>query len=419
MSLPHFTHSIASRSGAQGGRCLVPASRHKAWIGTLRHVPGAALRDVRVLDLATLIAGPAVARYLADFGADVIKVERPGGDATRSMGWKLANDSIYWKLVNRGKRTATLDLKDERDRETMFRLIDQADILCENMRPGRLEKLGLGPDVLLERNPRIVIVRVTGFGQTGPYAQKPGFATIAEAMSGFADLTGEPGGGPLLPPIALTDEVTALAGAFCAMVALRHADATGEGQVVDLSLFESLFQIMGPLPSAWAHLGYLQPRLGAGLPYSVPRGTYRCADGVWVALSASADSVAVRVLKLLGLDGDERFSTFEGRIEHREALEERTRGWISIRDSTEVIAEFEIVDAAIAPVYTMADIASDPHFAAREALVEVEGLVMQNVIGKFSRTPGRIRSAGPAIAGQEESRRIAFHNRGGDWSSVS
>jgi crotonobetainyl-CoA:carnitine CoA-transferase CaiB-like acyl-CoA transferase len=361
--------------------------------------PASALEGIRVLDLSTVVAGPGAARYLADFGADVIKVERPGGDSTRSMGWKLADDadSLYWKLVNRGKRTISLDLKAPADRAVMVRLVDQADVLFENMRPGRLEKMGFAPDVLLERNPKLVILRITGFGQTGPYAQRPGFATIAEALSGYSALAGEPEGGPLLPPIALTDEVTALTAAFCAMVALRHAARTGEGQVVDVSLLESMLQIMGPLPSAWAHLGYLQPRLGSGLPFSVPRGTYLCADGTWVALSTSAESVARRVLRLIGLGDDARFASFEGRFEHRDEVEAHTKRWMGERSSGEVIAAFESVDAAIAPVYTMADIFADPHFRAREALIEVDGVVMQNVVGRLSRTPGRVRSVGPGL----------------------
>jgi crotonobetainyl-CoA:carnitine CoA-transferase CaiB-like acyl-CoA transferase len=391
---------------------LTTATEHQ---GGHRSDPPGALAGVRVLDFATVVAGPGAARYFADFGADVIKVERPGGDTTRAMGWTLPDDadSLFWKLVNRGKRTLSLDLATPAGRAAGLALIDDADVIIENMRPGRLEKLGLAPAVLLERNPRLVIVRVSGFGQTGPYAQRPGFATIAEAMSGYADLTGEPDGGPLLPPIALTDEVTALVAAFSAMVALRHAESTGRGQVVDVSLLESMLQIMGPLPAAWAQLGYLQPRLGSGLPFTVPRGTYRCADGVWVALSASAESVAGRVLGLLGLGGDSRFQTFQGRFENREALEEHTRTWIAGRESSDVITRFEQVDAAITPVYTMADIAGDEHVQAREALIEVDGITMQNVVAKLSATPGVVRCAGPAPAqlSDADSAAVGFHPR--------
>jgi crotonobetainyl-CoA:carnitine CoA-transferase CaiB-like acyl-CoA transferase len=257
-----------------------------------------------------------------------------------------------------------------------------------------LERLDLGPDVLSARNTRLVVVRVSGFGQEGPYARRPGFATIAEAMSGLAGLTGEPDGAPLLPPIALTDEVTALAGAFATMVALHHRDRTGEGQVVDVNLLDSVLQLMGPLPAAYATHGYLQPRLGSGIPYSTPRGTYRCADGVWVAVSASSDSVARRVLELFGLGDDPRFTTFADRAEHRDALEDAAAAWIGARPSSEVLAAFDRAEAAIAPVYSMADLVADPHVKARDALVEVDGVLMQAPVARLTRTPGHIRHAG-------------------------
>jgi crotonobetainyl-CoA:carnitine CoA-transferase CaiB-like acyl-CoA transferase len=357
------------------------------------------LAGVRVIDMATVIAGPGAARHLADFGADVIKVERPGGDATRSMGWRLPDDddSLFWKLVNRGKRSIVLDLKSVDGLEVMRRLLATADVLIENMRPGKLEKLGLGPDVLHAVNPKLVIVRVTGFGQDGPYSQRPGFATIAEALSGLSDLSGVPGGAPLLPPIALTDEVTGLIGAFATLLALRHAEATGQGQVVDVSLLESMLQLMGPLPAAWQHLGYLQPRLGSGIPYTVPRGTYECADGIWVALSASAESVANRLLQLFGLGEDPRFSGFQGRFENRDELERLTAEWVGQRDSAQVIADFESVDAAIAPIYNMKNVVEDQHLKDRQSLIEVEGVLMQTVIARLSKTPGRVLTAGPKL----------------------
>ena len=274
--------------------------------------------------------GPGCARYLADFGADVIKVERPEtGDTTRSMGWRDPRDGItlFWKLLGRGKRTIVLDLKDADGRATMLALVDGADVLVENFRPGTLERLGLGPDVLLARNPGLVVTRVTGFGQDGPYAGRPGFATLAEAMSGLAAINGEPDGAPLLPPIALADEVTGLVAAFATMVAVH----SGVGQVVDVSLLESLFQLMGPLPSLYAVAGELQARMGAQLPYTVPRNTYRCSDGTWVAVSTSAESVARRVLDLIGVGDDERFWSFEGRVEHRVELDQLVADWIAER----------------------------------------------------------------------------------------
>jgi crotonobetainyl-CoA:carnitine CoA-transferase CaiB-like acyl-CoA transferase len=378
-------------------------------------VPGP-LAGVRVVEIATVVAAPGAARYLADFGADVIKVESPAGDSTRTMGWTGPGetDSYFWKLVNRNKRILTLDLKQKADQDALWALLDGASVLIENMRPGKLEALGFGPQRLHERNPSLVVTRVSGFGQDGPYATRPGFATIAEAMSGFADLLGEPDGGPLLPPIALTDEVTALVGAFATLVAVRHAEATGEGQVVDVNLLTSMFQLMGPLPSAYAHMGYLQPRLGSGLTYTVPRGTYRCADGVWVAISASSAGVAARLLELIGLGGDPRFSTFQGRTENREALESAVRDWVAQRPVAEVLAEVQRVDAAIARVQSMADVFADPHVQARGMIADVGGTVMQSLVAGLSLTPGRLACPGPSRDADGPAIRAALTQGGPD-----
>ncbi len=357
------------------------------------------LADLRVIDMSTVLAGPNCARYLADFGADVIKVERPGGDSLRNMAWRDPRDGegLWWKLVNRNKRTAVLDVKDDADRATLLWLLDEADVLVENSRPGTLERLGIGPDVLLARNPKLVITRVSGFGQDGPYASRAGFATIAEAMSGLVALSGEPGGQPLLPPIALTDEATGLCAAFATMVALH----SGVGQVVDANLLETMFHMMGPLASLFAVAGEQQPRLGAGLPYTVPRGTYQCSDGKWVAVSTSSDSVAARVLDLLGVKDDERFTTFVGRTEHRADLEAIMTDWCVLRTQAEVVNAFTAADAAIGPVLDMAEIASDPHYAHRGTIETVpdglDGTPMQSVIARLSATPGSLRWAGRGL----------------------
>jgi crotonobetainyl-CoA:carnitine CoA-transferase CaiB-like acyl-CoA transferase len=362
------------------------------------------LVGLKVIDLATVVAGPGVAKYFADYGADVIKVERPSGDSTRSMGWTQPgeSDSLWWKLVNRGKRSLVLDLKQTSDLAVLKELIDSADLLIENMRPGKIEQLGLDPAELIKRNPKLVVLRVSGFGQSGPYAQKPGFATIAEALSGLSGLLGEPDGGPLLPPIALTDEVTALVGSFSAMMAIFHAKQTGQGQVVEIDLVNSVLQIMGPLPAAWDSMGYLQPRLGSSIPYSIPRGTYQCSDGVWVALSASAESVARRLIETVGGGGDPRFMSFQSRFENREALEELTRNWISSRPSAEVISIIDAADAAIAPVYSMQQVIEDPHFIERESFTRVDGILMQNLVARMSKTPGKINSVGPKLGEHTE-----------------
>ena len=351
------------------------------------------LHDLKVIDLATVVAGPGCARYLADFGADVIKVEKPGtGDTTRDMGWTDPRDDVtyWWKLAGRNKRTISLDLKDADDLDVCRRLVASADVLVENFRPGTLERLGLAPDDLLAANPNLVIVRVTGFGQDGPYAGRPGFATLAEAMSGFAAINGEPDGAPLLPPIALTDEVTALVAAFATMVALH----SGVGQVVDVNLLESLFQLMGPLMSLFQVSGEQQPRLGSGIPYSVPRGTYRCADEQWVAISTSAESVAVRVMELIGFGEDPRFAGFAGRIAHRTEIDAAMAAWCAARPLAEVLDTFERAHAAAAPVYDMAGLAADPHMAARGAIATLDGTPMQALVAGLSKTPGRLRWAG-------------------------
>jgi crotonobetainyl-CoA:carnitine CoA-transferase CaiB-like acyl-CoA transferase len=355
------------------------------------------LAGLRVIDISTVVAGPNCARYLADFGADVIKVEKPGGDSLRQMAWTDERDGegMWWKLANRNKRNVVLDLKDPADVDLLLRLVDDANVLVENFRPGTLERLGLGPDVLLARNERLVITRISGFGQHGPYAQRPGFATIAEAMSGFAAINGEPAGQPLLPPIALTDEVTGIASAFATMVALH----SGRGQVVDVNLLETMFQLMGPLPTLFALTGEMQPRLGAGLPYSVPRGTYRCADGRWIAVSTSSDTVAARVLAVLGVADDPRFTTFAGRMQHRDDVEALFVSWCAARDSADVIRTLTDAHAAVGPVMDMADIAADEHYRDRDTITSVPGehdnvTPMQALIARLSATPGAIRWAG-------------------------
>ena len=360
------------------------------------------LSDIRVLDISTVLAGPNCARYFADFGADVIKVERPDtGDSLRGMAWRDPRDGsgLWWKLVNRNKRNIALDLKNDDDRELFLRLLNDANVLVENFRPGTLERLDLHPDTLIARNPKLVVVRISGFGQDGPYAKRPGFASIAESMAGLAAVSGEPDGPPMLPAIALTDEVTGITAAFAAMVALH----SGVGQVVDVNLLTTIFQMMGPVVSLYKLTGELQPRLGSGLPYTVPRGVYQCVDGKWVGVSASSDTVAARVMKILGLDHDERFTTFAGRMEHRELLQELMGSWCSTRTRDEVVAIFEQAEAAVGPVFDMADIAQDPHYAARNMIQHVGDTPMQGLIATLSKTPGALRHVGAELDADRDS----------------
>ncbi len=354
------------------------------------------LSDLRVLDLATVLAGPGCARYLADYGADVIKIERSGvGDTARNLGWRDPADgeTFFFKGANRNKRFIELDLTAPDGKERFLQLVETSRVVVENMRPGKLEALGLGPDVLHERRPDLVIVRVTAFGQTGPYRDRPGFATLAEAMSGLASINGDPDGAPTLPPIALTDEVTALAAAFATMVAVH----SGVGQVVDANLIDSMIQMMGPLPSLFLQTGELQPRLGSGLPYSIPRGTYRTIDDQWVAVSTSADTVAARVMELIGLGGDPRVATVGDRMEHRDLVEARMVAWASERTMAEVLAAFEQADAAAAQVYDMAQLCADPHIEARGTFARYEGYPMPGLIAQLSATPGEVRHGGRSL----------------------
>ena len=361
----------------------------------------APLSDLRVVDISTVLAGPNCARYLADFGADVIKVERPDtGDSLRGMAWRDPRDGegLWWKLVNRNKRNIALDFKNEEDLALLRKLLDDAHVLVENFRPGTLERLGLAPEELLKRNPKLVIVRVSGFGQDGPYASRPGFASIAESMAGLAAVSGDPNGPPMLPAIALTDETTGIAAAFATMVALH----SGVGQVVDINLLTTVFQIMGPVISLYKLSGQLQPRLGSGLPYSVPRGVYQCNDGKWVGVSASSDSVAARVMTVLGVGDDTRFATFTGRTENRDELEALMVAWCAQRTRDEVVATLAQADAAVGPVFDMADIATDEHYAARQMIETVGTTPMQGLLASLSHTPGVLRWEGRALDADHE-----------------
>ena len=346
-----------------------------------------------MLELATVLAGPGAGRLLADLGADVVKVEHPDRpDPTRAMGFPAPDGgpSLLWRITARNKVLRPADPKTDRGLKAVPALAAEAAVLIENFRPGTLERLGLAPDVLWEANPTLVITRVTGFGQDGPHAGRPGFATIAEAMSGFADINGSPDGPPVLPPIALTDELTAVVAAYATMAAV-HA---GVGQVVDVSLLDSLFSFMGHNWAAYAADGTLQPRMGSELPYSVPRNAYETADGRWVALSASADTVAARVATMVGLGDDERLRSFAGRVAHRAELDAAVAAFIAERTLDEVLTAFDAADAAVAPIYSMADVAEDPHFVERDATVTVDGIAMPGLLARFSETPGRIRWAG-------------------------
>jgi crotonobetainyl-CoA:carnitine CoA-transferase CaiB-like acyl-CoA transferase len=361
------------------------------------------LEGIRVLEAATLFAAPLAGMLLGDYGADVVKIEHPSRpDPARDHGPSKGGEGLWFKALARNKRLVTLDLSKPAGRELFLRLAEGADVVLENFRPGTLERWGAGPEDLWRVNPRLVVARVSGFGQTGPYASRPGFGTLAEAMSGFAALNGEPDDPPLLPPFALADGVAALATAFAVMVALRARDENGGGQVVDTSLVEPLITLLGPQVTAYELLGELQPRTGNRSSHNAPRNVYRTADGSWVAVSASATSIAERVLRLVGRpDLVERpwFATGAGRASHVDEIDDAVAGWVAARPCDAVLAAFEAAEAAIAPVYDAADVAADPQLRAIGAFASVDDPVlgpipMANVISRLSRTPGEIRTTG-------------------------
>jgi crotonobetainyl-CoA:carnitine CoA-transferase CaiB-like acyl-CoA transferase len=363
------------------------------------------LAGLRVVEAATLFAAPLAAMLLGDFGADVIKIEHPARpDPARGHGPSKDGVGLWFKTLSRNKRLITLSLSSPGGRDAFLQLVERSDVVIENFRPGTLERWRLGPDELFAVNPGVVVARITGFGQSGPYASRPGFGTLAEAMSGFAALNGEPDGPPLLPPLALADGVTAFAAAFAIMAALRARDATGTGQVVDLSLIEPLMTLLGPQLAQYDLLGELQPRTGNRSSHNAPRNVYRTADDRWVAVSASATSIAERVLRLVGradLAAEPWFATGAGRAAHVDEIDQAVASWIAVRPCDEVLAAFERADAAIAPVYDASTVVADPHLQAVEAITavpddELGRVLMTNVVARLSLTPGAIRWPGRA-----------------------
>jgi len=361
-----------------------------------------ALQGIRVLDIATLFAGPMTATFLADFGADVIKVEHPRGDPVRGHGYSKNGVPLWWKLLGRNKRHITLNLSKPEGQQMLLKLVETADVLIENFRPGTLEKWNLGPDRLLEINPGLIVLRVTGFGQFGPYAHRPGFGTLAESMSGFAHMTGECDGPPTLPPMALADGISALAGVNAVMFALFHRERGGSGQVIDLAIIEPILTILGPQPIWYDQLGIVPKRAGNRSINNAPRNTYETRDGKWVAISTSAQSIAERVMRLVGHPEyieEPWFKSGAERARHADELDAAVGGWIAQHDLEEVVRAFEEAEAAVAPIYDISDVFKDPQYQALQSIIavpdpELGQVRMQNVMFRMSRTPGEIRWAG-------------------------
>jgi crotonobetainyl-CoA:carnitine CoA-transferase CaiB-like acyl-CoA transferase len=372
-----------------------------------------ALAGIRVLDLGTAAAAPWVATFMGDFGADVIKVEKPDeGDPIRSWGEQRDGVPLFWQAVGRNKRSVTLDLRKPKGRELLLELCKTADILVENFRPGRMEQWNLGPDVLHQANPNLIILRITGFGQYGPYAERPGFGTLAEAMSGFAHTTGFPDGPPTLPPLPLGDGITGIFGAFGVMVALHalNSKKVNRGQVLDLALYEPILRLLEANTVDYDQLGIVRGRQGNRLPQTSPRNAYHTADDKWVAISGSTPSTAERVLKAIGkaeLLSDPRFSDNRARRANADELDKLIQDWIAERPQSEVMEIMESFEVAAAPIYSVKDVFEDPHFRARETIIKVPSdelgeVALNNVIPKMSLTPGSIRYPGPSLGKHNE-----------------
>lgn len=363
------------------------------------------LTDIRVVDIATLFAGPSAATILADFGADVIKIEHPRRpDAARTHGKSKAGKGLWWLMLGRNKRTATLDLSTADGRAVFLRLVRHADVVVENFRPGTLERWGLAYDTLAAENPRLILARVTGFGQIGPMARRPAFGTLAEAMSGFAHSTGQPDGPPTLPPLALADNIAGLATTIAILMALHARERTGRGQVIDLAIIEPILAMLGPQLLVYDQLGHITRRMGNRSENNAPRNTYLTKDGHWVAIASSSTSVAERVMRLVGradLVEQPWFASGVERARHADEIDAAVAAWIADRPLSEVIAAFEEAEAAVAPVYDMSQVVADEQLRAIGAIATVDDpdlgpVRMQNLLFRLSETPGAIRHTGRA-----------------------
>ena len=368
------------------------------------------LAGLKVLDLSIIVAGGTASSLMADFGAEVVKVERPGtGDPLRNWGPFANGISLWWKVHSRNKKSITLNLGTPEGQDLLKRLVVEADVLIEGFRPGAMEKWGLGPDDLLTVNPKLVMLRYSGFGQTGPYKDRPGFGTIAECMSGYIGMTGFPDTPPNLPPIPLADEIAGVFGAMAGMMALYHRDASGnpdtKGQVVDVSLFEPLFRLCIPHITMFDMLGINRERVGNDFPDAAPRNLYKTGDDRWLGLSATSQSTFESLAKAMGMpdliDRPE-FKDNAARLDNREILNDELQGWLGQRDLQETMDQLIPSGGVVGPVYDAPQIMTDPHYLAREDIIDIDDpelgkTKMLGVVPKFSETPGLVQHAGPTV----------------------
>ena len=366
------------------------------------------LTGIRVLDLSRLMAGNMLTLQLADFGAEVIKVESAQGDTLRD--WTNEGKPLWWKVYGRNKKSICLDLKSDADRQALLKLVPQAQVVIESFRHGGMEAFGLGPAVLHAVNPQLVIVRISGWGQTGPYAHRPGFGTLVEAFSGFAQRNGFPDKPPALPNLGLADMIAGLSGAFATLAAVREVEVNGGlGQIIDLSLLEPMLGVLGPDAAIYQHTGKLPRRLGNRVENAAPRNAYLCSDGVWMVMSGSTQRMAERVLDAIGkpeLVSDPRYVNNAARIANIDSLDAMIGSFVAERTLEENLLHFGKFEVTVGPMMNVDQLMRDPHVTGRQVLVEVPdpqlgSIVMHNVFPRLSRTPGRIRSVAPEI-GQDQ-----------------
>ncbi len=370
------------------------------------YTPGkrGALDGVRVLDLSRLIAGNLLTGALADFGAEVVKVETGEGDTLR--GWRTAGVQANWKLYARNKKSVALELRKPEARDLLLKLVDKADVFVESFRPDTLEEMGLAPARLLERNPKLVIVRISGWGQTGPYRRRPGFGTLVEGISGFASFNGFADREPVLPPIYMADSFAGLYGASAVLIALREVEVNGgKGQVIDLPLLDPLFHVLGPQAASYRLTGKVKPRSGSRSTNSSPRNAYRTKDGRFVALSASTQKMAERVFTSIGradLIDNPRYRSNADRVQHAAELDAIIGEFVAQRTQAENVDFFEKAEVTIGPIYDITQILEDPHFIEREVIADYPDpdmgeFPMHHVVPRLSVTPGSIRTPAPAL----------------------
>jgi formyl-CoA transferase len=364
------------------------------------------LQGLKVLELGQLIAGPFAAKTLGDFGADVVKVEPPGsGDPLRHWRMLLDGTSVWWQVQSRNKRSVALDLKDPQAQEIVRRLAQDADVLIENFRPGALEGWGLGPDRLLETNPRLIVLRISGYGQTGPYRDRPGFGVVAEAMGGLRHLTGEPGRVPVRVGVSIGDTLASLHGVIGILLALNERHRSGRGQVIDVALYEAVFNCMESLLPEYSAFGAVRGPAGSAMPGIAPTNAYRCADGGYAIVAGNGDSIFKRLMGVIGrgdLANDPQLANNAGRVARVEEIDAAIGAWTAQRSVAEVLAALDGASVPAGRIYTVADIASDPHYRERGMLQEVqmddgEPLMVPGIVPKLSATPGRQRTKAPKL----------------------